>query len=234
MNDLITCENASFGYDSRAVINGLNFKVAEDDYLCVVGENGAGKSTLIKGLLQLIKPMGGKVELAVDRRSIGYMPQQSAAQKDFPASVKEIVYSGLLNRRGLRPYYSKQEKARAAEIMGKLNIAGLQNSSFQHLSGGQQQRVLLARALCSASNMLLLDEPVSGLDPMAAQEFYALLERVNREGMAIIMVSHDISSALSSAKKVLHLQHKQLYFGPVAEYTNSLPGSRFLGRAANG
>lgn len=230
---LLTCENASFGYDGRAVISGLDFSVSEGDYLCVVGENGAGKSTLIKGLLQLLKPLGGSMQLDMDRRDMGYMPQQSAAQKDFPAGVKEIVYSGLLNKRGLRPYYSKAEKQRAADIMQRLDIAGLQNSSFQQLSGGQQQRVLLARGLCSANRLLLLDEPVSGLDPKATQEFYALLEGVNREGMAILMVSHDIKSALGSAKQVLHLQQTQMYFGPAEDYAKTLVGRQFLGRAAN-
>lgn len=231
---LLTCKDAAFGYDGRAVISGLDFAVHEGDYLCIVGENGAGKSTLMRGLLRLLKPVGGSIEIDASVNEIGYLPQQTDMQKDFPASVQEVVRSGLLNKRGFRPFYNKDEKQRADEAMGKLGILSLKNQCYQQLSGGQQQRVLLARAMCAAGRMLLLDEPLSGLDPNASREFYSLLRHINREtGMAIIMVSHDIRSAVDNAKHILHLNHTQLFYGTAAEYAKSMAGQQFTGSAAH-
>ena len=196
---LLKCENLSFAYDGVTVVRDLNFTVEEGNYLCIIGENGAGKSTLIKGLLRLKKPSAGKVELGEGLRAteIGYLPQQTQIQKDFPASVREVVLSGCLNRMGLRPFYTHAEKERARENMEALEILDLQDQCYRDLSGGQQQRVLLARAMCAAQKLILLDEPVSGLDPVATRSLYAQIARINKTaGLTVIMVSHDIDASL--------------------------------------
>ena len=219
---LLKCENLSFAYDGVTVVRDLNFTVEEGDYLCIIGENGAGKSTLIKGLLRLKKPSAGKVELGEGLRAteIGYLPQQTQIQKDFPASVREVVLSGCLNRMGLRPFYTRAEKERARENMEALEILELQDQCYRDLSGGQQQRVLLARAMCAAQKLILLDEPVSGLDPVATRSLYAQIARINETaGLTVIMVSHDIDASLKYASHILHLgQEGQLFFGTQKEY----------------
>lgn len=230
---LVTCREASFGYEGTPVVEGLNFTLQQGGYLCVVGENGAGKSTLIKGVLRLIRPLSGSVEMGdgLAASEIGYLPQQTAAQKDFPASVEEVVRSGFLNRRGWRPFYSPAEKQGAVHFMGQLGIEGLKKRSYRELSGGQQQRVLLARALCATSKLLLLDEPVSGLDPIATQELYRLIYNINKTaGITVIMVSHDVRSAVQYASHILHLQQTQLFYGPTQEYAATPLGRQFLGR----
>ena len=233
---LLTCENLSFAYDGMTVLRNLHFSVDEGDYLCVIGENGAGKSTLIKGLLRLKKPFAGRIEMGKGLRAaeIGYLPQQTQIQKDFPASVQEVVLSGCLNRMGLRPFYSRVEKERARENMEALEILDLQKHCYRDLSGGQQQRVLLARALCAAHKLLLLDEPVSGLDPVATRSLYEQIARINRtKGMTVIMVSHDIDASLRDATHILHLgQEGQLFFGTVQEYRRSAVYHDFLGDRA--
>lgn len=233
---LITCRNASFAYEGSVAVSGLNFEVNSGDYLCIVGENGSGKSTLIKGLLRLKQPAGGSVAFDGGLRAseVGYLPQQTAAQKDFPASVYEVVLSGRLNRCGVRPFYSRDDKAAAHENMRRLGIEGLRGSCYRELSGGQQQRVLLARALCSTSRMLLLDEPVAGLDPVATQELYRLIGGINREdGITVIMVSHDIRSAVRYAGRILHLKNTQVFFGKPEDYIKSGVGVEFMGGGAD-
>ena len=233
---LLKCENLSFAYDGVTVVNNLNFTVEEGDYLCIIGENGAGKSTLIKGLLRLKKPSAGTVEMGQGLRAteIGYLPQQTQIQKDFPASVREVVLSGCLNRMGLRPFYSRAEKARARENMEALEILDLQDQCYRDLSGGQQQRVLLARAMCAAQKLILLDEPVSGLDPVATRSLYAQIARINEKtGITVIMVSHDIDASLRYASHILHLgQEGQLFFGTQKEYRRSAVYHEFLGDRA--
>ena len=233
---LLKCEHLSFAYDGITVVSDLNFQVNEGDYLCIIGENGAGKSTLIKGLLRLKRPSGGKVEMGEGLRAseIGYLPQQTQIQKDFPASVREVVLSGCLNRMGLRPFYSRAEKERASENMEALEITDLQDQCYRDLSGGQQQRVLLARALCAAQKMILLDEPVAGLDPVATRGLYAQIAHINQEkGITVIMVSHDIDVSLKNATHVLHLgQEGQLFFGTRDEYRHSAVYHDFLGDRA--
>jgi zinc transport system ATP-binding protein len=218
----LTCRDLTLGYDGKTVVSGLSFKVNAGDYLCVVGENGSGKSTLLKAMLKLKAPMAGEVVMGDGLLSseIGYLPQQTAVQKDFPASVREVVLSGCLNRCGLRPYYNKAERKTALENMERLGIASLARRCYRELSGGQQQRVLLARALCAAHKTLLLDEPVAGLDPAAAAGMYGLIERLNASGVTVIMVSHDIAAAVRYASHILHLggQGGALYFGPKAGY----------------
>ncbi len=229
---LITCQNASFAYEGHTAVSGLNFEICAGDYLCIVGENGSGKSTLIKGLLRLKAPMAGSVLMGDGLKSneIGYLPQQTAAQKDFPASAYEVVLSGRLASRGLLPFYSRADKAVVSDSIKKLGIENLRRRCYRELSGGQQQRVLLARALCSTKKMILLDEPVAGLDPVVTGELYRTIEKINREmRITVIMVSHDITSAVKYASHILHLKTEQVFFGTKEEYLNSDIGKAFLG-----
>ena len=229
---LLRCTDLSFAYDGKTVVEGVNFEIEQGDYLCIVGENGSGKSTLMRGLLGLKKPSAGIIVPGDGLRptEIGYLPQQSAAQRDFPASVYEVVLSGCLNSLGRRAHYGKAERERAELNLERMGIEELKNESYQALSGGQQQRVLLARALCATKKLLLLDEPVTGLDPIATQEMYNLIKLVNLcDNIAVIMVSHDIHEAVRYATKILHLGHSQLFFGTAAEYKTSLLARRFLG-----
>lgn len=220
---LITVSNASLGYEGKAIVSDINFSVCEGDYLCIVGENGSGKSTLMKTLLGQKNVISGKIEFSdgLKQNEIGYLPQQTDVQKDFPASVKEIVLSGCLNRSGFRPFYSKSQKETAARNMEKLGITDLSGKCYRELSGGQQQRVLLARALCAAEKLLVLDEPVAGLDPMVTKSLYSLIEEINKSGMTVIMVSHDMDAAVEYASHILHIGHKPLFFGKKEDYVKS-------------
>lgn len=275
MSTLITCSHVDFGYENHDAVVDLSMEVDEGDYLCVVGANGSGKSTLVKGLLGLIKPMKGELTVAEElrRTGIGYLPQQTAAQRDFPASVYEVVLSGTLSRGAARslgdagtkeetlsqraaqssddagtqegapethfqrrrpfykwPFYSAEEKRLAASCMEKLGISELKNHCYRELSGGQQQRVLIARALCATSRMLILDEPITGLDPSAIQDFYRLVRRLNRdEGVTILMVTHDVAGVISQANRILHLQQRVVFFGKPEEYRRTAAGRRYLG-----
>jgi len=229
---LIGCKEASFGYEGKPAVSNLNFDVNIGDYLCVVGENGSGKSTLISGLLRLLPPLGGEVLIGEGLRvsEIGYLPQQTAAQKDFPASVFEVTLSGALGLAGARPFYSRKDRARARKNLEMLGVASLSRRCYRELSGGQQQRVLLARALCATTRLIILDEPVSGLDPLATAELYTHIERINRElGITVIMVSHDVGGALRYASHILHLMREPLFFGTTGEYLATPLGSRFAG-----
>lgn len=213
----IICKELSLAYDGKTVIENISFTVEKGDYLCIVGANGSGKSTLVKSLLGLKSPVKGSIITGdgVTVGDIGYLPQQTAAQKDFPASVREIVLSGCLNkcRHG---FYSKSEKERAKENMARLEISHLENECYRNLSGGQKQRVLLARALCSMGKILLLDEPVAGLDPVATREMYDIAENINSQGVTVIMVSHDLSAVSKYATHVLHLGQTS-FFGTKEE-----------------
>lgn len=219
---LLTVSDLSVGYDSQAVISNLNFTVNPGDYLCIVGENGAGKTTLMRTLLRLIPPLSGSITPGegLKLNEIGYLPQQTAVQKDFPASVREIVLSGCQGRCGLRPFYSKAEKELAMKNISRMGISDLSSRNYRHLSGGQQQRVLLARALCATGKLLLLDEPVSGLDVNATAEMYRLIEELNKEGVTIIMISHDLEAALKYASHILHIG-SNIFFGTKEEYLSS-------------
>lgn len=230
----IVCRNLTLGYEKRAVAEDINFSVERGDYLCILGENGSGKSTLIKTLLGLNKPLSGEIQFGdrLHAAEIGYLPQQTMAQRDFPASVWEIVLSGCLNRSGLRPFYSRLEKEIARENMEQLGITHLSNKCYRELSGGQQQRVLLARALCATRKMLLLDEPVAGLDPKAATEMYETIYELNQKhGITIIMVSHDIMASVPYASHVLHLSNKPLFFGTREDYLFSPVGQVYAAGA---
>lgn len=232
MKPLIECVEAGFGYENVDVVTEVTMEVFPGDYIGVVGENGAGKSTLIKGLLGLLKPTSGVITIAEElkKTGIGYLPQQTASQKDFPATVWEVVLSGTLSRAGYRPFYSREEKKLAEVNMGRLGIEDLKYKCYRDLSGGQKQRVLIARALCATEKLLILDEPITGLDPSAAQEFYQVVKHLNRnQGVAILMVSHDIQNMVRQAGKILHLNQKVLFYGTVEQYRNSSVGRRFLG-----
>ena len=231
---LITCRGLAFAYGAETVLSGVDFAVEAGDYLCIVGENGSGKSTLVKGLLGLKEPSAGSITLGdgLLRREIGYLPQQTALQRDFPASVFEVVLSGRLNSLGRRCFYSKVDRAEAARNLERMGMSEFANRCYQDLSGGQQQRVLLARALCATKKLLLLDEPVAGLDPVATAEMYNLLKLINLcDGVTVVMVSHDVSAALRYATRILHLGHEQLFFGGVADYEKSGALRRLRGGA---
>lgn len=227
---ILGCEDVTLGYDNRPVIEHLSFDVRQGDYVCVIGENGSGKSTLIKSVLGLIKPIYGKIVMdkSIENGCIGYLPQQTEAQKDFPATVEEVVMSGFLNRCGLRPFYNKRERQIALNNMKKMNISDLRKHCYKELSGGQQQRVLITRALCAAGGLLVLDEPVTGLDPNASMELYDSLKKLNKEdGMTIIMVSHDIKNVLEQADKILHIDNDSYFYGDIEQYLYSDMGSSF-------
>ncbi len=230
----LRCENISVGYEDGIVVSDVSFELNRGDYVCIVGENGAGKSSLLKGILGLAKIQGGKIEYGdgMSRADVGYLPQQKDYQKNFPATVKEVVMSGFLNKMGLRPYYNRAEKAKAMEILSDFGMADYVKASFGSLSGGQKQRVLLARALCATDKLLLLDEPTTGLDPVATEELYELLKRLNREKKTtILMVSHDLNKAVSDAGLILHVNKRSGcgYFGPADKYLDSEAARHFLG-----
>ena len=229
-SELLSCRDVSLGYEGQSVLTHLNLSIRAGDYLCVMGDNGSGKSTLLRGLLGLLPPQSGEIWRAPELRrgAIGYLPQQTRAQRDFPATVSEVVLSGCLNQRGTRFFYSAAQKSAALMNMGKLGILELKDESYRNLSGGQQQRVLLARALCAAGRLLILDEPITGLDPAAAQDLYKTLAYLNeKEDMAVVMVTHDLRAALRQARTVLHIGRSSLFYGSTEEYLSSPQGRRF-------
>ncbi len=216
----ISCKNLALGYDGQPVAEGISFSINAGDFVVVLGENGAGKSTLMKTLVHQIKPLSGEMHYGdMKHYEIGYLPQKTQVQKDFPASVWEIVLSGCLSRLGTRLFYGKAEKERAIANMERLAIANLKDKSFRNLSGGQQQRVLLARALCASEKLLILDEPTAGLDVKTTGELYEMLRKLNKvDGLAILMVSHDPQAALQSATHVLRVSREHSFFGTVEAY----------------
>ena len=219
----LSCQNVTLGYEGRPILSGLSFSVEAGDYLCIVGENGSGKTTLMKTVLGLMKPLKGSITFGdgMTANGIGYLPQQTLVQKDFPATVREIVLSGCQSRLGLRPFYGKADRALAEENMARMGISDLARRCYRELSGGQQQRVLLARALCATRKMLLLDEPVAGLDPKVTAEMYELIDRLNKEEkVTVIMISHDITEAIHYATRVLHIG-RDIFFGSKDEYIRS-------------
>jgi zinc transport system ATP-binding protein len=234
---LLTCKYLSLGYEGHPIVENLNFDINSGDYVCIVGENGSGKSTLMKTILGLQPPLEGKV-IASDgfkQTEIGYLPQQTVVQKDFPASVKEIVLSGCGNGMGLRPFYNKEEKKRAASNIEKMGMSEYADKCYRELSGGQQQRVLLARALCATKKMLLLDEPVTGLDPIVTAEIYDNVYSLNRDDkITVVMISHDIEAALRYATKIIHIG-KTVFCGTKEKYLSSVEARLFLkGGETNG
>ena len=232
---LLECLDVSFGYEGKEVLSEVSFALEGGEYLCIVGENGAGKSTLIKGMLGLLEPMSGSVVLSDELRggTIGYLPQQTVVQKNFPASVYEVVISGRLNGLKRKVFFSDADKTAAMHNIKLMGLNGLEKRCCRDLSGGQQQRVLLARALCSAKKMIILDEPVAGLDPVATSDLYDLIQKINKDMlMTVIMVSHDIHAAVEYSSHILHLSNKQLFFGRTKDYVGSDVGRNYVGSAA--
>ena len=234
--NLISVDDLTLSYENMTVIRNMSFRVNNGDYLCIVGENGSGKSTLIKALLSLKKPVGGSITFSggLRRNEIGYLPQQTGAQQDFPASVWEVVLSGCLNSRGIRPFYSDRERKMAAQNMERLGITHLKKRSYRELSGGQQQRVLLARALCATKKLLILDEPVSGLDPMVTAEMYELISSINQSDVTVIMVTHDISAAMKYASHILCLRQDSWFYGTPQEFMEDGSSDFLKGGEENG
>lgn len=219
--DILKCNDLYVKYDGREAVEGLTFNVARGDYLCIIGENGSGKSTVVKALLGLVKPDRGSIEFFGDvrRRGIGYLPQQTAIQRDFPASVSEVVLTGCIPRKKMIPFYGAAERHRALEAMERIGITDLSSRPYRELSGGQQQRALLARAICAADELILLDEPVSGLDPDASAEMYSIIDDLNKKGgVTVIMVSHDMEAVRRRATHVLHMRNEPLFFGKAEDY----------------
>ena len=220
----LCCKNVGFAYGGETVLSGVNFSVNAGDYLCIVGENGSGKSTLMKGILGLKEPSEGEIVFGdgLKANEIGYLPQQTGIQRDFPASVGEVVLSGRISGMGHRLFYSRADREAASENLERMGIEELKDRCYMELSGGQQQRVLLARAMCATKKLLLLDEPVTGLDPNAANEMYNLIKLINLcDKISVIMVTHDVHEAVRYATHILHLGHGQLFFGSVEEYRKS-------------
>ena len=233
----ISCKNVYLRYENISVVEDLSFNVEAGDYLCIVGENGSGKSTLVKSILGLKETASGHLHFGdgVTGKNIGYLPQQTTAQMDFPASVYEVVLSGCIGRKGTSIFFSKEQRKSAEENMKKLDILSLKKKCYRELSGGQQQRVLLARALCAADKMILLDEPVTGLDPVVTADFYALLKKLNKQyGITVIMVSHDLFAAVNNASHILHLKKTNSFFGTTSEYLESDTYKRFSGGEGRG
>ena len=243
---LIRATDVALGYEGHTILEGIHFTVSEGEYLCIVGENGSGKSTLMKAILGLHPLAGGSLEIAgsVHVAGIGYLPQQTPAQRDFPASVREVVLSGCLRRLG----FGRREKRLAADAMARLGITPLAERCYRELSGGQQQRVLLARAFCAAGKLLLLDEPIAGLDPMAMVDMYRIIAEMNRPvserplpghphlsgGVAVVMVSHDVAAAVRYADHILHLGNHGAWFGTTAAYLETPEGRRFAAKGKEG
>lgn len=228
---LVKANNLSLSYDGKTVVNSVNFSVSKGDYLCVIGENGSGKSTLVKALLSLISPSGGTLEYGdgLKKNEIGYLPQQTQIQKDFPSSVFEIVLSGCQNQLGILPFYTSAHRKKALDSLRTLKAENLKNTCYHELSGGQQQRVLLARAMCATDKLLILDEPTAGLDPIITADFYSAINEINKSGITVIMVSHDISAVSEFATHILHLTHSEYMFDTVENYKKSKFGRIYLG-----
>lgn len=234
---IISCNDLTMSYEDQTAVEHVSFDIEKGDYVCIVGENGSGKSTLLKGLLGLKSPRSGRITYGegLRRNMIGYLPQQTVVQRDFPASVREVVQSGCLNRCGARPFFLRRERELAQKNIDRLGLSELQKTSYRELSGGQQQRVLLARALCATEKLLLLDEPVSGLDPLVTVELYSLIRRLNHEdGVTIVMVSHDINCSVNNAGKILHMDTGVLFYGTAEEYRGTELCHRFIGGENHG
>lgn len=224
MKTLINVQNLHMSYGNKKVLTNINFEINQGDFLTIIGENGSGKSTLVKGLLGLKSLDEGTVNyLGVDLNQIGYLPQNTQIQHDFPASVKEIVLSGCVNRLKKRFFYNAQDKQRMRRQLQRLQIEDLANQHYIDLSIGQRQRVLLARALCATDQLIILDEPVTSLDPHITRSFYELLKELNQQGLTVVMITHDISQVVDAATKVLLLNGQVQYFGNAQDYLVDIP-----------
>lgn len=227
---LLKVQNLSLGYEGKRIVEDITFTVNSGDFVSIIGENGTGKTTLVRGILGLIGKLSGSIELSegVSQSHIGYLSQKNSVSNDFPASVLEIVMSGFLNSKRFGLFYTKEQKKEAASLMERVGITKLKNAAFSALSGGQQQRVLLARALCAAKKLILLDEPATGLDPIATADFYSLLTELNKEGVTVIMVSHDVTGAMRLSSHILYLGKDTNFFGTTHQYLHSNIGKGLM------
>lgn len=229
---MIECSHVTLSYDGLVAVSDLSFKVEDADYLCIIGDNGTGKSTLMRAILGLKRVSSGQITFrdGLKQNQIGYLAQQSQEQKEFPASVQEVVLSGCLNKKGINPFYSPLDKKRAAKALETLGLCHLKNKCYRELSGGQQQRVLLARAMCATERVLVLDEPTTGLDPQMTTEFFSMVRQMNENsGIVIIMVTHDTHCAVKYSKHILHLQESGFFYGTTDEYLQSPLGKKYIG-----
>lgn len=220
----LTCEKVTIAYEKDIIVKDISFQVQTGDYISIIGENGTGKSSMLKAILGLISPKSGNIQFGegLKRNNIGYLSQQNPLQKDFPASVYEVVLSGCLNQKGIIPFFSKQDKERAKTNLEKLGMSEWKNQSFADLSGGQKQRVLLARALCATDKIIFLDEPITGLDPVAMKDMYDLVNKLNKEmNITIVMVTHDIDNALKYSNKILCLRKEDYFYGTTERFRAS-------------
>lgn len=217
---LIRLEDAVISYEGSVAVSGASFAVEKGDYLVILGENGSGKSSIMKAMLGLVRLKSGKIEYGEGLRQnmIGYLPQISRIQRDFPASVEEVVISGMVSRMTNPFFMGRAQKERARDQMELMGVYEYRKKSYRALSGGQQQRVLLARAMCATDSILLLDEPVTGLDPQTTGEMYSIIHMLNRRGVAIVTVSHDMRGALRDARHVLVMDHRVSFYGDREAY----------------
>lgn len=218
---MVTIKNLSIGYENKRIVSNLNFKINQGDYICIIGPNGAGKSTFVKTLLGLKKELSGEIifDSSLKRTEIGYLPQVKSIQSDFPASVYEVVLSGCLNKLGFKPFYGKKYKTRVNDVLKRLNIVKLKDKCFSELSGGEQQKVLLARAMCATDKIIVLDEPVTGLDPKSTNDLYKKISELNRKDkLTVIMVTHDVDTSLEYATHILNINGKHTFYGTAHEY----------------
>lgn len=219
---LIEVKNVRLAYDGVTILDNINFSVNRGDYFCIVGENGSGKSTLMRAILSLKPVSGGEIIMnGIKSSEIGYLPQRMNSLRDFPASIYEVVISGC---GGSTLFYRSEHKKKAAAAIERVGLTGMEKRCFSELSGGQAQRVLLARALCAAKSLILLDEPVAGLDPEATADMYNCIESLNRDGMTVIMISHDIASVLKYATNILHVGNNTSFACGKEEYLKFIEG----------
>lgn len=220
---LIEVKNVRLAYDGVTILDNINFSVNRGDYFCIVGENGSGKSTLMRAILSLKPVSGGEIIMnGIKSSEIGYLPQRMNSRRDFPASIYEVVISGC---GGSTLFYRSEHKKKAAAAIERVGLTGMEKRCFSELSGGQAQRVLLARALCAAKSLILLDEPVAGLDPEATADMYNCIESLNRDAMTVIMISHDIASVLKYATNILHVGNNTSFACGKEEYLKFIEGN---------
>ena len=214
---MLAVKDLTIKYKNNIILDNVSFNIKKGDYLAIVGENGSGKSTLVKAMLGL-KDYTGTIDLSAFK-SVGYLPQVDESLENFPATVYEIVSLGLVNQ--IRFFFKKSDRKKIDETLKRLDIYDIKDAYFGALSGGQRQRVLLARALVSGSDILFLDEPTTGLDPIATEELYNIIDRLNEEGVTIVMVTHDINTCIKCAKAVMHLKRGILFYGSRDDYVST-------------
>ena len=211
----------SASYGANVVLQDVNFRVNENDFIGVIGPNGGGKTTLLKMILGLIKPLKGKMIFnsdLLDGNSIGYLPQISTGDINYPVTVSDIILSGLMIRKGLISRMSLSDKKKADRVIDELGLSGMSKSTLNELSGGQMQRVFLGRAIIGDPRLLLLDEPGNFVDTTFESDFYEKLKDLNSR-MAILMVSHDVGT-ISAHIKSFACVNRSLHYHPSHEITN--------------